>query len=201
MVSKDKIDFRELSYSRCNDVSQTIYNGNKINLKFGISRSINDNKDNVIIINNGKELNSLVVGKGENKINTSESYNISDIYFKLNSKDFDEINTYKKYSFEFSNSLNETVSQRCFYTLFFYKCMSECDICTSNNDCYDRNWNSISPPKEKTNLEKYFWILPASILGMLIVLIFFNFEKCCMRGKMPDFGENAIVNEIPLITE
>ena len=82
MVSKDKIDFRELSYSRCNDVSQTIYNGNKINLKFGISRSINDNKDNVIIINNGKELNSLVVGKGENKINTSESYNISDIYFK-----------------------------------------------------------------------------------------------------------------------
>lgn len=199
-VSKKYIDFRELSYSTCNNVSKTIYNGDKVNLNFDISPSINNynNSDNIIIINNGKELNSLVVGNEEKKLKLSEVYNKNDIFFKISSQDLDEINKYKKYSFEYSNSLNETISQRCFYTLTFKGCKSECDICTSNGNCYDKNFKSIV---FRTDLEKYFIILPASILGMLIVLIFFSFAKCCMKEKMPNFGENAIVSEMPLITE
>ena len=200
MVSQDKIEFIELSYSRCNNVYQKIFNGNIVNINFDIYPKIDNDKDNIIIINNGKELNSLVVGKGENKINTSESYNINDLYFKLNSKDFDEINTYKKYSFEFSNSLNETISQRCFYTLEFYDCKAGCDICTSYDDCYDRNLNSINPQKEETKSQNYFIIL-GLIFGVLILigLIIFIFIKCRKRGKMTNFGENANVNEMPLI--
>ena len=199
-ISKNYIDFQELSYSRCNNVSKTIYNGDKVNLNFDISPSINNynNSDNIIIINNGKELNSLVVGNEEKKLKLSEVYNKNDIFFKISSQDLDEINKYKKYSFEYSNSLNETISQRCFYTLTFKGCKSECDICTSNGNCYDKNFKSIV---FRTDLEKYFIILPASILGMLIVLIFFSFAKCCMKEKMPNFGENAIVSEMPLITE
>lgn len=199
-ISKNYIDFQELSYSRCNNVSKTIYNGDKVNLIFSVSPSINNynNSDNIIIINNGKELNSLVVGNEEKKLKLSEVYNKNDIFFKISSQDLDEINKYKKYSFEYSNSLNETISQRCFYTLTFKGCKSECDICTSNGNCYDKNFKSIV---FRTDLEKYFIILPASILGMLIVLIFFSFAKCCMKEKMPNFGENAIVSEMPLITE
>ena len=201
-ISKNYIEFTELSYSRCNNVSKTIYNGDKVNLNFDVSPSINNynNRDNIIIINNGKELNSLVVGKEEKKLKLSEVYNKNDIFFKISSQDLDKINKYKNYSFEYSNSLNETVSQRCSYTLFFKECKSECDICTTYGNCYDKNGKSIVF-KNKTDFEKYFIILPASILGMLIVLIFFSFAKCCMKEKMPNFGENAIVSEMPLITE
>jgi hypothetical protein len=50
-----------------------------------------------------------------------------------------------------------------------------------------------------TDLEKYFFILPLSILAMLIVLIFFTFAKCCVKEPLPNYGENLIQNEMPLI--
>lgn len=89
--------------------------------------------------------------------------------------------------------------------MVFYGCArTECEICTSSNsyDCYDRYWNSIAPPKElikTTDFEKYFFILPLSILAMLIVLIFFSFAKCCVREPLPNYGGNLIQNEMPLI--
>ena len=89
------------------------------------------------------------------------------------------------------------MSQTCQITIIFNQCKKECDICTSQN-CYDKNMNTVNIIIP-TNLESYFFILPLSILVMLIVLIFFSFAKWCVREPLPNYGGNLIQNEMPLI--
>ena len=108
---------------------------------------------------------------------------------------------------QFTSGLNEKKHQTCELILDFNRCSrTECEICTSYYDCYDRYWNTIAPPKEPINVnvnttdfQKYFFILPLSILAMLIVLIFFTFAKCCVKEPLPNYGGNLIQNEMPLI--
>ena len=197
--SSSYVYIQELSIPYCKDYTNTIFNGVKTSLKLenypGIFK-----KDSIVFFNNGKEINSLINSKGT-KIKEKEVYNSMEVSFQLDSKDFDEINKNKEYSLEFSNSLNASEAQRCKLTLTFHECHSDCEICTSSSTsetCYDRYWKTVYI---KTNFEKFFFIIPAAILAMLLVLIFFSFAKCCcMKENMPNYGENAVINEMPLIS-
>lgn len=190
---------QELSIPYCKDYTNTIFNGVKTSLKLENDPGI-FKKQSIVFFNNGKEINSLINSEGT-KIKEKEIYNSTEVSFHLDSKDFDEIKKNKKYSLEFANSLNASEAQRCKLTLTFHECHSDCELCTSsstNETCYDRYWNTIYI---KTKFEKFFFIIPAAILAMLFVLIFFSFAKCCcMKENMPNYGENAVINEMPLIS-
>ena len=192
--------FQELSYSTCNDYNRTVYNGDRTSLSLEINPAIFKNKT-VGFFNNGKKIYSLINRNNTQTVNESEIYIEPDIYFELNFEDYDEIHKYKQYSLEFSSSSNESEAQRCRLTLHFFDCDEVCELCTSDNSvCYDRYWNIIYI-YAKTNFEKFFFIAPTIILGMLVVLIIFSFGKCCcMKKQLPNYGGNAEAKEIPLIT-
>lgn len=122
--SSSYVYIQELSISYCKDYTKTIFNGVKTSLKLenypGIFK-----KDSIVFFNNGKEINSLINSKGT-KIKEKEVYNSAEVFFLLDSKDFDEINKNKEYSLEFSNSLNASEAQRCKLTLTFHECHSDC---------------------------------------------------------------------------
>ena len=135
------------------------------------------------------------------------AYLQNDIYFDLSSKDYNYIKSNNKYEIEFTNSLDQKFSERCKLTVSFKKCPAECEYCTLYR-CWDKNWNEIrekekeepKPKISRTELQTYFFILPASILVMLIVLIFFTFVKCCGKNKLDNYGGNLVQNEMPLIS-
>ena len=70
-----------------------------------------------------------------------------------------------------------------------------CSFCTNEeNYCYDKNLNRIYIP---TFYEKNFIIITFLILGILVLLISFNFVKCFIKG--PSIKDNVIKTELPLI--
>ena len=200
MAYNSKAAFQELSFSTCNNYTATIYNGETPFLNL-VTNPVLFNDKTIVFFNNGKEINSLINGYGS-IVKENVTYKDPYISFKFNSKDYDEINKNKKYSLEFSSSLNESEAQRCRLTLYFYDCRKECELCTSDpNSCYDRYGNIIDFSDDRTDFEKYFFILPLSILVMLVILIFFSFTKCLyMKQQLPNYGGNALANGIPLIT-
>ena len=197
--------FQELEYTSCDDEKKYVYNAEKTYLNFDFDYATfidSEDENNIIIFNNEKTITSLIDYDGKT-LEQKKIYKKDNIYFNLSSIDY---NYYyysgNDYQFNFSNSLNERKSKICTYTISFYKCDSICTYCTSNK-CWDKNWNNVKEKKEKkqkTNFEKFFFIIPGAILLMLIVLVFFTFAKCCMKGQMPNFeGSNIVQDELPLI--
>ena len=197
--------FQELEYTSCDDEKKYVYNAEKTYLNFDFDYATfidSEDENNIIIFNNEKTVTSLIDYDGKT-LEQKKIYKKDNIYFNLSSIDY---NYYyysgNDYQFNFSNSLNERKSKICTYTISFYKCDSICTYCTSNK-CWDKNWNNVKEKKEKkqkTNFEKFFFIIPGAILLMLIVLVFFTFAKCCMKGQMPNFeGSNIVQDELPLI--
>ena len=194
-VYKDKASFKEYGYIACNNSKFNLYNGEKyykINFKFD---SLFENNNIIFLNKSNQTIHSIMYGNNT-PIKYLETYNKNYISYKYNSEDYDYI---KNNSLElfFTSSLNEKISQTCQITLIFYQCKKECDICTSQN-CYDKNMNTVNIIV-LTDLERYLFILPLSILAMLMVLIFFCFAKCCVREPLPNYGGNLIQNEMPLI--
>ena len=194
-VFKDKASFKEYGYIACQNSKFNLYNGEKyykINFQFD---SLFEN-NNIIFLNKTNQTIHSIIGGNNKPIKYLETYNKNYISYKYNPEDYDYIknNSFKLF---FTSSLNEKMSEICQITLTFNQCKKECEICTSQN-CYDKNMNTINIIV-LTDLESYFFILPLSILAMLMVLIFFSFAKCCVREPLPNYGGNLIQNEMPLI--
>ena len=191
----------ELEVITCSNSSIKIYNADNVNLKFIIYASFiidDDVAKSIYLFNVGNELNSLF-HNDEEPIEENTKYYKDNIYYNYTSEDYNNyIKNNSKYKVGFTNSL-EADSQRCIFTIDFLPCKKKkCEFCNENNKCWDENWKFIY---FKSDFEKIFFIFPVSILVMLIVLLSFTFAKCCMKGQIPNYGgENLIQNEMPLIT-
>jgi hypothetical protein len=119
-------------YSTCKDINRDIYNGEVTKIYFNDMEPIinfkQDNEENIIFIFNDTELLSLIT-KNNETIKSNKTYNKSDIYFKLNTTNFDYIKNKGKYSVIYSNALNEYSSRRCLLNLKFNKCPNMCELC------------------------------------------------------------------------
>jgi hypothetical protein len=200
-----KAQFKEYGYTTCSDSYNYLYNGEQKSLSFTINSLFKTGENTVIFLNKtNRKLYSIIDTSSNKPINYLVKYDKSKLKYIYNSNDYYYIKNYGM-RLSFTSGLNEKKHQTCELILAFYGCArTECEICTSRKsyDCYDRYWNAIAPPKEPiktTDFEKYFFILPLSILAMLIVLIFFSFAKCCVREPLPNYGGNLIQNEMPLI--
>jgi len=191
-----KASFKEYGYIACQNSEFNLYNGEKyykINFKFNYSLFENNN---IIFLNKTNQTIYSIIDGNNKTIKYLETYNKNYISYKYNPEDYDYIknNSFKLF---FTSSLNEKMSETCQINLTFNQCKKECEICTRKN-CYDKNMNTVNIIV-LTDLERYLFILPLSILAMLIVLIFFSFEKCCIREPLPNYGGKLIQNEMPLI--
>ena len=159
--------YNELGYSYCDNGTQTIYNGDNIKINFKLyPATFKDIDNDIIFLNNQKEINSLIEGKnGTPILKNLTVFNRSNIFFLLNLKDYDDIMRYMQYNITFSNNINKKKSQICQYTLNIQPCIIGCDICTYR-ECYDRNWNLIKDPEYNSN--KY--IILTSILICILIL-------------------------------
>lgn len=187
--------FQELEYSSCSDTTiYNIYNGDKTKIELNIIPRLDNDNDDIYFFME-KEFNSLIC----KYIPKNEAFcNKDNIYYNLSLDDFDYIQMYHHKEIKFSDSPYQNISQVCKLIIDFTECKKECDICTKNDDCYDKNWNKIY---FKTDLEKYFFIVPTVILGMLIVLISLSLIRCFERKPLSQINENAIQSEIPLISQ
>lgn len=208
IVEYKKAQFKEYGYTSCEDSYNYLYNGEQKLLSFNIINSLfkTGNENTVIFLNNSQKLYSIIDTASNKQINYLVKYDKSRIKYIYNSNDYYNIKN-NRMRLQFTSGLNEKKHQTCELILSFNRCSrTECEICKSYYDCYDRYWNTIAPPKEPINVnvnttdfQKYFFILPLSILAMLIVLIFFTFAKCCVKEPLPNYGGNLIQNEMPLI--
>ena len=201
IVEYTKAQFKEYGYTTCEDCSYNfLYNGAQKLLYFDFNSLFKTGSENTIIfLNNNQKFHSIIDTTSNKQINYLVKYNKSRIKYIYNSQDHDYIKN-NRIRLQFTSGLNEKKHQTCELILGFNRCCrSECEICTNAYDCYDRYWNTIDPPVNTTDFEKYFFILPLSILAMLIVLIFFTFAKCCVKEPLPNYGGNLIQNEMPLI--
>lgn len=208
IVGYSKAQFKEYGYTTCKDSYNYLYNGEQKLLSFNNINSLfkTGSENTVIFLNNNQKLYSIIDTASNKQINYLVKYDKSRIKYIYNSNDYYNIKN-NRMRLQFTSGLNEKKHQTCELILSFNRCSrTECEICKSYYDCYDRYWNTIAPPKEPINVnvnttdfQKYFFILPLSILAMLIVLIFFTFAKCCVKEPLPNYGGNLIQNEMPLI--
>ena len=193
-VFKGKASFNEYGYITCQNSSLNLYNGEEYKFNF-MFNSLFENYNIIFLDKNNQTIHSII-DQNYKPIKYLETYNKSYIRYKYNPKDYDYIKNNNLKLF-FTASLNEKISETCQINLNFYQCNKECNVCTNQN-CYDKNMNKVII-YNPTDLERYFFILPLSILAMLIVLIFFSFAKCCVKEPLPNYGGNLIQNEMPLI--
>lgn len=171
--------FKEEGYTTCSNSSINLFNGEtNYNITFSLHTLFGNN--DIIFLNNSNQTLHSIIDEKFRPINYSVVYNRFRIRYNYNPEDYDYIK---------NNSIN------LLYTASLNKCKKECELCTIG-ECYDRNKKLILFP---TDFEKYFFILPLSILVMLIVLIFFTFAKCCVKQPLPNYGGNLVQSEMPLI--
>ena len=192
-IFNDIAAFVVYGYINCTNSSIYLYNGEK-NSHISFSyKSIFENNDIIFLNKNNQSIHSII-DENSKPINYSVIYNKKGISYNYNPEDYNYIKN-NNINLYYTASLNENKSQTCQLTINFHPCQKECDLCTIEK-CYDKNLKVVIIP---TDLEKYFFILPLSILAMLIVLIFFTFAKCCVKEPLPNYGGNLIQNEMPLI--
>lgn len=191
---------KELEYSSCEDKYLYLYNADEQYLYLTINPSLIQTSKSFYFLNNGKQINSIFK-ENKDTVEEDKPYNTGEIFFKLNQQDYDYVEENdNKYEIKFSSTNNYTsrTSQTCTLTIHIKSCeKEECKYWNYKGDCWDNNMKKIF---FKTDLEKYFFIIPIAILGMLIVLIFFSFAKCCIREQIPNFEGGNLQNELPLIT-
>lgn len=192
-ILNDVASFFVYGYTTCTNSSISLYNGEK-NYRIPFTyNSFFEIKDIIFLNKNNQTIHSIIDEKSK-PINYSVIYNKNEISYNYNPEDYNYIKN-NNINLYYTASLNENKSQTCQVTINFHECQKECDICTEEK-CYDKNMNLVIIP---TDLEKYFFILPLSILAMLIVLIFFTFAKCRAKEPLLNYGGNLIQNEMPLI--
>ena len=148
-------EFHYFGYSTCNDITQTIYNGEKTKLNFNDMKPIinfEQNVNDIVFIFDDMELVSLIT-TGEYAIVTNKTYNKNEIYFKLNTTNFDYIKNNSVYSVIYSNNINEKLAQICHLNLSFHNCSTKCNLCTNDKKCYDKYWNIIEDEENSDNSE------------------------------------------------
>jgi len=187
--------FEEYGYTRCSNSSINLFNADTDSkIKFDLT-SLFENND-IIFLNNSNQTIHSIIDEKSKPINYSVVYNKNNIRYNYNPEDYDYIKNNKIYLL-YTASFNEKKSRTCQLTIKFNECLKECEI-YSIQGCYDRN-KKLIPFLTITDFERYFFILPLSILVMLIVLIFFTFAKCCVKQPLPNYGGNLVQSEMPLI--
>jgi len=192
--SNDKAQFEVYGYSTCQKLKISLFIGEELKINFNLV-SLFKNDDIYFLNKSNQTINSIIDKKSLKPIDFSVKYNKNYIKYNYSYEDYDYIKN-NDIKILFASSLNEKKSQKCELTLNFKRCRTGCELCTSKNDCFDKNWNELYIP---TDFERFFFILPLSILAMLIVLILFNFAKCCVKEPSPNYGKKVIQSEIPLI--
>ena len=203
-LGKINNEFHYFGYSTCNDINQTIYNGEKTKLSFNdMSPIINfeQNLNDIVFIFDNMELVSLITTR-ENTIVSNKTYNKNEIYFKLNSTNFDYIKNNSVYSVIYSNNINEALAQRCHLTLSFNNCSSKCDLCTKDGKCYDKYWNKIvddsdisdipynSDNKIPTKSSKIIYIIIGIIIFIIFIIIVIACIYLCNKNRNNNFIQN-----------
>ena len=191
----------ELEFISCKNSTISLYNADKKTLEFITYPSflIDAQKaKSLYLFEIGNEINSLYSGY-DIPIELNKQYSKSEtIYYNFTSEDYYKYTKkHIKYEVGFTSSL-ETNAQKCKISFNFYNCKSECEFCNSDDKCWDQNWKFIYI---KSDFEKVFFIIPCSIIVMLIVLALFTFAKCGVKEVIPNYGgENPAQNELPLIS-
>lgn len=201
IVNEYKYQFQDIGHDLCNNMTLNLYNGDEVKINFDLFPNIFSNNSNrIIFFNKNNDTNFASLKSGYNSILTSKEYNKNNIKYFIDLKDYDYIQKNKNYTIIFTSDFDEKIAQRCELTLNFLPCKEECDICTKKNECYDKNKKSVYHLSEnQKKFLKYFFILPAVILFMFIIILFFSFAKCCIRDPLPNYGGNIVQNEMPLI--
>ena len=191
----------ELEFISCKNSTISLYNADKKTLEFITYPSflIDAQKaKSLYLFEIGNEINSIYSGY-DIPIELNKQYSKSEtIYYNFTSEDYYKYTKkHIKYEVGFTSSL-ETNAQKCKISFNFYNCKSECEFCNSDDKCWDQNWKFIYI---KSDFEKVFFIIPCSIIVMLIVLALFTFAKCGVKEVIPNYGgENPAQNELPLIS-
>ena len=194
-------EFHYYGYSTCKDIANTIYNGEKTKLDFDVFPTVNFNQsfediNNIVFIFNDTELVSLISDK-EGIITPNKTYNKNEIYFLLDSKNFDYIKNESIYSVIFSYNINENLSQRCHLDLDFYECESMCDLCTKDGKCYDKNWDEIDNDTKDENDKKsnvLVIIIISFVIIFIIVVVFVCIRKYINKNQQfNDQNNNALI--------
>jgi len=185
--------FEEYGYTTCSNSDINVFNAdNNSKIEFNFY-SLFENNDIIFLNNSNRTLHSIV-DENSKSINYSVVYNKNNIRYNYDPEDYNYIKN-NSISLLFTASLNERKSSTCQLTLKYYPCPKGCKLCTMEG-CADENKKEIIAPSD---FERYFFILPLSILVMLIVLIFFTFAKCCVKQPLPNYGGNLVQSEMPLI--
>ena len=187
IIYKNIGEIYQFGYSSCRNKEITLYNGDKSHLNFDISPGLFKGYDNdIVFIDNKTIYNSLIYKSGTEHIKTETIYNKNNISFYFNEKDYDDIKKDGLYNITFRNTLNPKESDACTFTLKFYECDEECDICTSTK-CYDKYWNLIDRKQLKTqNFVNTVSVLLFITIFSFIILILLAF----IRGLKSDRNVN-----------
>ena len=190
MIYNETGEFDELSYGTCDNFHKYLYNGEISRLFIYIYPGFFNDKDNdIVFISDKKEINSLVYGREEEIIKTGNIYNVNNISFHLNTKDYEETKRLGRYfNVSFRNTLSEKESETCILNITFEKCDKECEICYYEK-CYDRNWNIIDRGLNKT--KKFAKTVSAIIFIFIFSMIISILIVFVIRLKNP---ENIYLN-------
>ena len=192
-IFNDVASFKEYSYSTCSNSYIKLYNADtNYNITFDLHTLFGNN--DIIFLNNSNQIIHSIIDEKSKPIKYSVVYNKNNIRYNYNPEDYDYIKN-NNINLLYTASLNEKKSRAYQLTIKFNECRKECEIC-SIKGCYDKNKKLIIIP---IDLERYFFILPLSILVMLIALIFFTFAKFCVKQPLPNYGGNLVQSEMPLI--
>jgi len=190
ILFKNTAEFDELGYGSCSNKESTLYNGERSILQFHVYPGLYKGYDNdIVFINNKKIYNSLIYKNGTEQIKTETIYNMNNIYFYLNIKDYDDIKKDGLYNITFRNTLNPKESESCTLTMKFYKCDEECDICTSTK-CYDKYWNLIDRKQLKT--QKF-----VNTVSVLLFITIFSFIILILLAFIRGLKSDRNVNRNP----
>ena len=172
-------------YSTCKDINRDIYNGEVTKIDFNDMVPIinfKQDEEDIIFIFNDTELLSLIT-KNNEIVKSNKTYNKNDIYFKLNTTNFDYIKNKGQYSVIYSNTLNEKTSRRCLLNLTFNKCPKKCELCTGSGGCYDRYWNITENNEKPSNSKTLIIVIIIVILLIIILIIVFLVYRYLKKNK------------------
>ena len=202
------IGIHDSNYSDCRDIVQKIYNGKTTKINIGnYTNPILNTKENwgkIIFSFDDETLNSLVDEKGI-EIKSGNIYSKNNIYFKLNSHNYEYIKNHSVYSIIFFSDIDKEKSQRCFLNLSFYSCPSKCELCSDKSECYDRYWNAIKEeeeqqPKSSANYVAYI-IITFIVVVIIVLLALLLFRPRRKKNFEYISNENLIKEQSPIVNE
>ena len=193
IIDNNIAKFHEFGYSTCKDLKKNyLYNANEVKLDFNFDPGLFKNHDYDIVFSN--EINSICFGKKRERVKIGNIYNKNEIYFKLSLNDVVYIKKNWQYNFTFRNTINEKESETCIYTLNFWPCDEDCDICGNDNEeCYDNRWNKVDRHKKET--QNFITIVSIFIFLTIFSIIIFILVGFLRGQKLShNLNRNANMN-------